>query len=190
MHASRSNIAFVLATLSFMPTLASAHPETMLATGGSGFLHPLTGLDHLLAMFAVGLWAARLRGAALFAFPAAFPLAMIGGALAALAGWALPAVEPMIATSVIVLGIAVASGVKVPVGAGVALVAAFAIFHGYAHATEAPQDVLPYGVGFVLATVLLHLVGMLVGFAFQERTRALQLGGSAIAVAGLAMVLG
>lgn len=190
MPVSRLNIALILATLAFAPTLASAHPETMLATGGSGFLHPLTGLDHLLAMFAVGLWAARLRGAALFAFPAAFPLAMIGGALISLAGWSLPAVESMIAISVIVLGISVASGAKIPVGAGVALVASFAIFHGHAHATEAPPDVLPYGAGFVLATVLLHLVGMAVGFVFQDRARALTLGGSAIAVAGVALVFG
>lgn len=190
MPVTRSNIALILATLSLMPALAGAHPESMLATGRSGFLHPLTGLDHLLAMFAVGLWAARLRGAALIAFPAAFPLAMVGGALAALAGGMLPAVEPMIAISVIVLGIAVASGVKVPVGAGVALVASFAIFHGYAHAIEGPANALPYGVGFVLATVLLHVAGMLVGLAFEKRTQALTLGGSAIAVAGLALALG
>ena len=186
---SRYNVALVLGSLLLVPVLACAHPESsMLATGSAGFMHPLTGLDHFLAMFAVGLWAAHLRGYAPLALPVAFPLAMLGGALIAAAGWMLPAVEPMIAISVVVLGAMVAAGVKVPVGASAAIVAMFAIFHGHAHATEGPQSLISYGIGFTLATVGLHLLGVLAGTMLVKRAPLMMLGGSAIATAGLALL--
>lgn len=180
-----------LASLLLVPCLASAHPETsMLASSWNGFLHPLTGLDHFLAMFAVGLWAAHLGGRAPLTLPVAFPLAMIGGALIAASGGMLPAVEPMIALSVIVLGTLVATGVRVPAGVSIAIVALFAVFHGHAHAAEGPQNAMPYGFGFILATVTLHLMGMVAGNLLEQRMRVFAAGGSAIAATGLVLLLG
>jgi urease accessory protein len=160
----------------------------MLSTGWTGFLHPLTGLDHVLAMVAVGLWAAHLRGFATLALPIAFPLAMIVGALMAVSGWMLPAVESMIAISVVVLGAVVATGVRVPVPASTAIVAMFAVFHGHAHATEAAGSLLAYGAGFTTATVALHVLGILAGTLLVARHRALLLGGTTIATVGCALL--
>lgn len=188
---SRFKIGSALASLLLMPALAAAHPESsMLATGWAGFIHPLTGLDHLLAMFAVGLWAANVRGIGIarLALPLAFLLAMLAGAMMAAGGWVLPAVEPMIGVSVVVLGAVVALGTRVPVGVGVALVATFALFHGHAHATEAPENVVAYGLGFTLATATLHVIGLLVGASLMKRRPALMVGGSVIATAGLALL--
>jgi urease accessory protein len=188
--ASRFNAsALVLVSLFLTPTLAFAHPgSSMLATGWTGFLHPLTGLDHFLAMVAVGLWAAHLRGRAPLALPIAFPLAMIAGASLAVSGWMLPAVEQTIAISVVVLGAVVASGVRVPLLASMAIVAMFAVFHGHAHATEAAGNLAAYGVGFTLATIALHILGMLAGAVLVTRRRALMIGGTAITTVGLALL--
>jgi urease accessory protein len=185
-----SRIALGLTSLLVLPGLASAHPETsMLATGWAGFLHPLTGLDHFLAMFAAGLWAAHLGGQAKLMLPVTFVGAMAVGVFVAAGGWMLPAVEPVIAISVIVFGAMVAVGVKAPLGVAVAVVALFAIFHGHAHATEGPQNAVPYGVGFLSATMALHAIGILAGTYLANQARVLTCGGSAIATTGLALLL-
>ncbi|HEY6644866.1 HupE/UreJ family protein [Povalibacter sp.] len=183
--------------LSAMSSLALAHPDGHGAHDlAAGFLHPFSGLDHLLAMIAVGLWAVRLGRRAVWTLPIVFPLAMVAGAGLALSGTPLPAIEPMIALSVIVLGVLVAVGVRLPVVASALLVAMFAIFHGYAHAAEAPSSQIGiYAVGFVTATVILHALGVLAGMAAMRQANAplqIQLNrfaGFAIAVSGAVVFL-
>jgi len=149
---------------------ASAH-EAGGAAGGllSGFLHPLAGPDHVVAMVAVGLWGAFLGRPALWLLPVVFPLVMAGGGAAGVLGVPLPGVEVGIALSAIALGGAVAAGWRAPLALAAVLVAAFAVFHGHAHGTELPQaaDPIAYSLGFVVATGLLHLCGI----AFGELTR-------------------
>ncbi|GGE20561.1 protein hupE [Aureimonas endophytica] len=161
----------------------------------TGIAHPLSGLDHILAMVAVGLWAGQIGGRAVFAVPAAFVGTMIGGFLLGLAGVALPAVEPMVAASVLVLGLLVAASVRLPLAAGAGLVGLFALFHGLAHAGELNgAGAATFGLGFVASTVLLHAagIGLGLGLARFGRTgaalaRAL---GTGTAVAGLALMFG
>jgi len=183
--------------LSVMSPLALAHPEGHDAHDlVAGFLHPFTGIDHLLAMLAVGLWAVRLGRGAVWTLPVVFPLAMVGGALLAVSGVALPGFEPMIAMSVIVLGVLVALGVHLPVFASALLVAVFAIFHGYAHATEASSPQMSaFATGFVAATIVLHAAGVLVGSVIARQAGKIRhlplnrIAGSAIAATGAALLL-
>ncbi|MBK1841007.1 HupE/UreJ family protein [Azospirillum sp. YIM B02556] len=128
----------------------------------AGFLHPLGGLDHLLAMVAVGLWAAQTGGRALWMLPVAFVTMLTGGALAGMSGIEVPMVEAGIAASVAVLGLLVLLNKRVPVSAGMALVGVFAVFHGHAHGAEMPATAQPmlFGAGFILSTVLLHGAGI------------------------------
>src|SRR5581483_4853903 len=132
-----------------------------------GFAHPLSGLDHLLAMVAVGLYAALLGGRALWLVPASFVTMMTVGGAIGMAGIALPYTEVAIALSVVVLGLALALRIGVPTLAAMALVGAFAVFHGYAHGVEMPAAASSYAfaAGFVLATTLLHGVGLALGVA-------------------------
>ena len=145
---------------------ASAHTGTGLAGGfQSGFLHPLSGFDHLLAMVSVGLWGAFLGRPLIIALPVIFPAVMaIGGALG-IAGVKLPPVEIGIAVSVLVLGAMITGAVRAPAWLACTIVAVFAIFHGYAHGKELPSaaDPIGYSVGFVLCTGLLHIAGIGVG---------------------------
>jgi urease accessory protein len=176
---------------SLIPMSALAHPSLLMsADGAAGFLHPLTGIDHLLAMLAVGLLAAR-SDRSMWLLPTVFPFAMLVGAAMALMGIVLPGIEPMIALSVVVLGVMVVAGKIVSLPAGALIVAIFAIFHGHAHALEAPSSngMLMYGAGFLFATLLLHAVGLVLGTALAARERAVALGGSAIAAAGLALLV-
>jgi urease accessory protein len=160
---------------------AFAHPSHV-----SGFMHPFVGVDHLLAMLAVGLWAAQLGGRWRWGLPLAFVGAMTLGGLAGFAGFALPGVEPMLAASVLVLGLVVALRVQWRAG-GAALVAAFAVFHGIAHAAELPAGAGPagYAAGFIAATALLHAAGVALGLA--PRARAF---GIPIALAGAWLLAG
>lgn len=176
------------------PGLALAHPgHAEQASFLAGALHPLTGIDHLLAMLAVGLWAAQLRQRAALMLPALFPVAMVAGAALAFAGVALPAVEPVIALSVIVLGAAIVAGLQLPLAAGGAMIALFAVAHGFAHGAELPAgaNVAGYAAGFIGSTICLHLAGLFLGLADQRRRggQLLRIGGSAIAVSGLALLL-
>ena len=181
-------IALILA-LSSLP--AEAHTGIGAASGLlAGLSHPFAGLDHLLAMSAVGLWAASLGGRAMWAVPAAFVAAMAVGGLGA-GGMAFPAVELMIGLSVVALGALVALKIKVPAAAGMAIVAAFALAHGHAHGSEMPAtaSALAYGVGFIAATTILHGVGMGLGLTLQRLvTPALsRIMGGAIAAVGLSL---
>ena len=163
-------LAFALAG----PALA----HTGHAEGGGfahGFLHPLAGIDHLLAMVAVGVWAARQGGRAVLALPAAFVVMLAGGAALGMAGVTLPGVEAAIAASVAVLGLLALVNRRVPVAAAMALVGAFAVFHGHAHGAEMPEgaESLRYGLGFVAATALLHTAGIATALAGRWTLRGL-----------------
>ncbi|HWW99611.1 HupE/UreJ family protein [Collimonas sp.] len=168
---------------------AFAHPGHPDAFGfNDGFAHPFSGLDHLLAMLAVGLWAAQNKRSALWLLLLAFPLMMVAGALLAFAGVALPGVETGIAASVAVLGLLIAFAIRMPLWASATVVSVFAVFHGYAHGSELPHgaSALWYGVGFVAATVLLHLSGLTIGLVARQKmaSQAVRVGGIAIAAVG------
>jgi urease accessory protein len=146
---------------------AEAHMGTGLAGGfASGFNHPLAGFDHLLAMVSVGLWGAFLGQPLIYVLPVIFPAVMVGGAVLGMLDVPVPPVEIGIALSVLVLGCCIALSLKAPVWAASLIVAAFAVFHGYAHGKELPSaaDPVGYSVGFVLATGLLHVLGICIGF--------------------------
>lgn len=145
---------------------AIAHEQIGVAGGFvSGFTHPILGPDHLIAMVAVGLWGAQLGNPALWVLPITFPLVMALGGLLGVVGIPVPGVEIGVAASAIVLGAMVATYSRLPFGLAAILVAVFAVFHGHAHGTELPEAANPlaYGVGFVVATGLLHLSGIVIG---------------------------
>ena len=138
----------------------------------AGFVHPLTGADHLCAMIVVGLWSA-LTSKRVWLAPLAFVAMLAAGGLLGMSHWvALPGVEPMIAVSLLVLGLMLATRAKLPVWAGAAVVGAFAIFHGFAHGAELPAEAsaMHYLAGFLLATGLLHGIGIGAGVALRHRT--------------------
>jgi urease accessory protein len=146
---------------------AQAHTGTGLAGGfASGFNHPLAGFDHLLAMVSVGLWGALLGRPLIYALPVIFPAVMVAGAVMGMLDAPLPPVEIGIALSVLVLGGCIVLSLKAPVWAASLIVATFAVFHGYAHGRELPSaaDPIGFSVGFVLATGLLHVLGICAGF--------------------------
>lgn len=163
------------------------HPDSLMSASASfsaGFGHPFSGVDHLLAMLAVGLWAAQSRHSAIWVLPLAFPSMMVVGALLAFAGLSLPAAETGIAASVAVLGLLIAFAVSMPLWASTVVVSLFALFHGYAHGNRLPHGLSGaiYGLGFVLATSLLQVAGLFAGR--QMTNRAMRLGGIGIAAAG------
>lgn len=149
-----------------MATPAFPHGEAGRTDGFiPGLLHPLLGFDHLLAMVAVGLWGAFLGRPLVVLLPMIFPAVMAVGGVLGMANLPMPPVEPAIATSVVVLGGVIAAAWKAPVWAASLIVAAFALFHGYAHGQELPSaaDPIGYSLGFVLATGFLHVAGIVVG---------------------------
>jgi urease accessory protein len=161
----RTQVPVALAAL-LVAAPAVAHTGTGLAGGfGSGFLHPLSGFDHLLAMVSVGLWGAFLGRPLIVALPVIFPTVMAIGGVMGIAGVPMPPVEIGIAVSVLVLGAMIAGAVRAPVWLASLIVAVFAIFHGYAHGKELPSaaDPVGYSAGFVLATGMLHVVGIGLG---------------------------
>lgn len=178
-----------LALFMFMPATASAHSETGTVGGFvSGFKHPIGGLDHIVAMVAVGLWGAFLGGRAMWMLPVVFPVVMaFGGALGVL-GVPFPAVETGIAVSGVILGLMVACALKPPLWMAAVIVGFFAIFHGVAHGRELPQaaNALTYAVGFVISTGLLHLSGIALGLLVRWPWGRItvRLGGIAIALVG------
>ncbi len=190
--------AAAAAALTLLPQLAFAHTGAGAVHGFShGFAHPLGGLDHLLAMVTVGIFAWQLGGRAVWAVPATFVgLMAVGGALG-VSGIDVPFVELGIALSVIVLGGVVAFGLKAPLAAAMAMVGFFAIFHGHAHGAEMPADAsgLAYGLGFMVATAGLHLAGIGLGMAigrFGELhgEKFVRGAGAAVAVAGVGILAG
>ncbi len=159
-----------------------------------GFAHPFLGLDHLLAMVAVGLWAGLVGGRTVFAWPLSFVAMMAAGAGLGLAGVSLPGVETLIALSVAALGLAVAMQVPLPLLAGAAVCGLFALAHGFAHGAELPEgaSALGYGAGFMLATAALHGAGVGLGFALSRLDRLWLPGltGGAVAATGVVLLVG
>lgn len=164
--AAAQRIFMILAVLALVEAPAAAHSGTGLAGGFvSGVLHPLSGVDHLLAMVAVGLWGAFLGRPLIVLLPVIFPTVMAVGGVLGIAGVAMPPVEVGIALSVLILGAMIAGAVRAPIWLACLIVAIFAIFHGYAHGQELPSaaDPVGYSLGFVLATGLLHIAGIGLG---------------------------
>jgi urease accessory protein len=167
---SRISFKFLLvgaALLFFLMSSSSLLAHTGGSGGGfvSGFSHPIGGLDHVLAMIAVGIWGAQLGVPSIWFLPIAFPLMMACGAALGLMGYPLPAVEFGIAVSAVILGLMVLIEARPPLALAILIVAFFAIFHGHAHGTELPegQSGLLYSIGFVISTGLLHAVGIGIG---------------------------
>jgi urease accessory protein len=184
------HVASAVALATLFPGLAQSHAGAgPVHSFADGFSHPLAGLDHLAAMTAVGLWAAQRGARAIWLWPATFVALMALGGSMGMTGRPVPFVEPAIVASVIVIGLIVTAAVPLPTVAGVAIVGAFAVFHGHAHGSE----VIPgaagsaYGAGFVIATAALHLLGIAIGLGARHAysAQALRYIGGAIAVFGL-----
>ena len=178
-----------------LPAPALAHTGENVAAGLlSGFLHPLTGIDHLLAMVAVGIWGTQLGRPAIWLLPLTFPLVMSVGGVLGVRGAPLPAVEVGVAGSAAVLGLMILLAARPPVAVAAIIVGAFAIFHGHAHGTELPgaADPLAYGAGFVLVTGLLHAAGIAIGLLDRWPAGALALrgAGAVIGAVGVYLLLG
>ena len=188
----------ISAVAALLPTVAFAHTGIGNTAGFSHvFLHPLGGFDHVLAMVAVGLFAAHLGGRALWLVPTAFVSMMAAGGALGMAGIAMPYVEIGIALSVVVLGATLALGLSMPTALAMILVGFFAIFHGHAHGAEMPETSsgLAYGVGFVFATALLHAVGIGLGIGLGKLRgitgrRIRQIAGGGAALVGIGMLAG
>jgi urease accessory protein len=186
MKGARWIVALMLAS----PVAALAHTRGGEALGfASGLRHPVSGLDHVVAMIAVGLWGAQLGEPAVWLLPVTFPMVMAFGGMLGLVGIALPGIEVGIAASAIVLGFAVFREARPSLWVAAVVVGAFAIFHGNAHGTELPPgaNAILYSVGFVIATGLLHATGIGLGVAHRwpaGRT-ALRALGAGVALAGM-----
>lgn len=169
---------------------AFAHVQERAAAGFlTGFVHPISGLDHVLAMVAVGLWGAQLGAPAIWVLPVAFPLVMAMGGMLGLIGVPVPGIEYGIAASAILLGAAVLFEVRASLVVTALLVGVFAIFHGHAHGTEVPpgQSALLYSMGFVIATGCLHALGIGIGAVHRWTwgQKLLRAAGGGVAVGGV-----
>jgi urease accessory protein len=169
---------------------AWAHVERGQATGFvTGLGHPWSGLDHVLAMIAVGLWGAQLGSPAIWLLPVTFPMVMAMGAFLGLVGMPVPGVEIGIALSALLLGSMILGELRPPLAVAAVLVGVFAVFHGHAHGTELPagQSGLLYSMGFVMATGCLHGIGIAIGFIHRWSAGrvALRVAGGGIAAMGI-----
>jgi urease accessory protein len=192
-------LRLVLLSAALLTAAGAARAHTGIGDAGGfgyGFAHPLGGLDHVLAMVAVGVLAAQLGGRALWLVPLSFIAMMIAGGALGMAGIGLPLVELAIGLSVVAFGVAIAAGFRLPASAAMALAGFFALFHGYAHGAEMPASLsgLDYAAGFVLATALLHAAGVAIGtavaaFGHALGERALRTTGGLIAFAGAALLI-
>jgi len=193
LHGSSLSRRWFLVAMILSPSLALAHSGAHSAGFIHGLEHPISGLDHLLAMLAVGLWAVQRGGRALWAVPLAFIGMMSLGGLLGLTGWNLPQFELGILSSVLILGVVVALAVRLPVWQTAVVVGTLAVFHGFAHTVETPHAVsaLTYNVGFLLSTAALHLGGIGLGVALAKigQTQWLRLAGGAIALVGIGLFL-
>ena len=182
------------AVLAMFSTSAGAHPLSLpTASFAGGFLHPLSGLDHLAVMFAVGLWAMYALARRPWAAPLAFLGTMALGAALAQVGVAIPSVEAGIATSLLGMGLLLVFMVRAPAAIGASIVAVFALFHGHAHGAEMPAGLGPwsYGLGFLTATALLHALGMAAGWWSAIVTaRWVRLAGAATTGVGVWLLVG
>lgn len=186
----RVSLCLTLLLLLHWPAAAFAHTRGGEAVGfTSGLWHPVSGLDHVLAMVAVGLWGAQLGAPAVWLLPVTFPMVMAFGGMLGLMGVRLPGIELGIAVSAIALGFAVCSEARPPLWVAALLVGVFAIFHGHAHGTELPPgaDGLLYSIGFVIATGSLHGVGISLGLVHRwpAGRAALRAAGGVVALAGV-----
>jgi urease accessory protein len=185
----------ILFTALLYPVSVYAHQETGAAGSfASGFMHPLTGPDHMLAMIAVGLWGGILGRPAIWLLPVTFPLVMAFGGVLGIRGLELPAIEAGIAISGIVLGLMVLFFARLPLWAAAVLVGIFGLFHGNAHGLELPGSSSPlsYSAGFVLSTGLLHIGGIVVGLLIHLSwgTYVVRVLGAIIAIAGVFFLVG
>lgn len=187
--------SILLCIVSVLPIAAFAHAPDG-AGGGfvTGFLHPILGYDHLIAMVAVGLWGAFLGDRALWILPIVFPSIMAVGAAVGILGVGLPLVEVIIALSGVVLGALIVLKFRAPLQIAMVVVGVFALFHGYAHGLEMPEQtsVVTYGAGFVIGTGLLHMIGVALGFLTRLPRGELMIRGcgGVISLVGLTYLVG
>jgi urease accessory protein len=194
----KSHTLLSLSTMGLLllwPFAAWAHVEAGQAGGlASGLLHPVSGLDHVLAMIAVGLWGAQLGSPAVWLLPVAFPMMMAFGGMLGLIGIPVPGVEVGIALSAVILGALILGEARLPLAGAVLVVAFFAIFHGHAHGTELMpgQNAMLYSLGFVIATGTLHAVGIGIGLVHRWKAGRLVLrgAGSVVLAGGLFFLWG
>ncbi|MBI3830954.1 MAG: HupE/UreJ family protein [Planctomycetes bacterium] len=174
-----------------LPRAAFAHPGHDVNGFATGLAHPVAGLDHILAMVAVGLWAAQMGGRAVWAIPAAFVGVMVCGGALGMAGVEMPFVESGILASVLVLGLLIAAAAKLPLYASLPLVGVFALCHGHAHGAEmaAGASSLDFSAGFVIATAGLHLAGLGLGALLKVKAPSFALRAAGGAVAAGAVLL-
>lgn len=186
---------FLLLAVACIPVTAFAHSGEHTSSFLAGALHPLTGLDHLLAMVAVGMLASRSASAERWMLPASFIAAMVVGCLIAIVGVALPLVEGLIAASLLAFGAVLLSARTFSMMTGCALVALFGIFHGHAHGSEMVGDsLMTYGLGFLLSTAALHAAGLIAALRIESVTQRAQMlirmSGGAIAATGVLLMSG
>ncbi len=198
----RITLATLVALGSLLPALAFAHIGTdagmhHVSAFMAGLIHPFTGFDHLAAMLAVGIWSALTfqdsrKAACGRCLSHLLALLLIGGLIGFARGLSLVGVEPMIAASLLVLGVMVATQMRLPVAVGAALVGTFAIFHGVAHGSELPaQQALAALSGMVLGTMTLHIIGMLLGrFVLERNVWLPRVAGTAVALLGVGLLSG
>jgi urease accessory protein len=178
--------ALLLAALLLAPSLAHAHVGVGETSGFShGFGHPVSGLDHICAMVAVGLWATQMGGRSIWAVPLTFVAVIAFGGFLGAMGVSLPFVEKGIVISVLMLGVFIAAAVRLPLVASVIIVGLFAICHGHAHGAEMPETAsgITYGIGFILATALLHACGIGLGIGIQRLAKPMVIRSAGIAIA-------
>jgi len=192
-HPSREALLALLLVLAAAPVWA--HEQSGQAAGFlTGLKHPVSGLDHVLAMISVGLWGAQLGNPAVWLLPVVFPVVMAFGGFLGLVGVPLPGTEVGIALSAVLLGLMVAFEARPPLWVAAGLVGFFGVFHGYAHGTELPagENALLYSVGFVIATGCLHGVGIGLGGAYRWSVGrfALRVAGATVALAGVYFLWG
>jgi urease accessory protein len=189
----RITLAFAALAATSAPAFAHLDPQEH-GSFMAGVSHPLFGVDHILVMVAVGLWAAQIGGRALWGVPAAFVATMAAGFALAVSGIGLPFVEPAILASVVALGLLVAMAVKLDTVMSAAIVAVFALFHGHAHGGElGTAGALAFGIGFVVATAFLHIAGIGVGLGIARLSGgaiAARIIGGLTALAGVVLAFG